>query len=85
MTPRQPSEHVAPREIYAAGYHPVSVDFFPQRRAATHAGFCLPYVRPGTRVLGSRVRAHHGLRLIRLLDDYTRGDPAQCQFSGAPG
>ncbi len=39
------------RESYSVGYDVAACEFFSRRRARTHAGFFLPYLRPGIRLL----------------------------------
>jgi len=39
------------REVYTVGYDDATARFFGARRAATHAGFFLPHLHPGTRLL----------------------------------
>jgi ubiquinone/menaquinone biosynthesis C-methylase UbiE len=40
-----------PKQEYSVGYDDPTVDFFRARRAATHAAFFLPHLRPGMRLL----------------------------------
>ncbi len=39
------------RDVYSVGYDTATTNFFHHRRAASHAAFFLPYVRPGMTLL----------------------------------
>ncbi len=47
----KPSEPSTPSEVYTVGYDDSTTAFFSTRRASTHAGFFLPHLRPGMRLL----------------------------------
>ena len=38
-------------DVYSVGYDDATIEFFHRRRAASHAGFFLPYLRPGMTLL----------------------------------
>ena len=44
-------KHESQHDVYSVGYDAATIDFFHHRRAASHAAFFLPYVRPGMALL----------------------------------
>ena len=44
-------EPASQQDVYSVGYDAAATEFFQRRRAASHAAFFLPYVRPGMTLL----------------------------------
>jgi ubiquinone/menaquinone biosynthesis C-methylase UbiE len=51
ITNNKMEKHLLANDVYSVGYESTTADFFGARRAATHAAFFLPFLRPGMALL----------------------------------